>query len=226
MNLREIFNTWYEPLKQFLNSQEFINIGKQVNADRANYTVIPKQGSDLLFRVFNITDYNSLKVIILGQDPYSNPLDAFDGLAFSNAALYSPQPSLRNILKEVEVDIYDGFDLNAIGNLDLTRWSNQGVLLINTAMSVKQHLPDSHTALWRPFTLAVIKAICERNDIVWLLWGKKAEAYKQFIKNSSHSVIINGHPSPLNTYNPFLGCKCFSRCNTELEARNKSKIIW
>jgi len=224
--MRKTFKTWYEPLRTFIQSKEFVNIALNIRKDRNTHTIIPKEGSDLFFKVFRETNYDSLKVVILGLDPYHTDNGAYDGLAFSNSTLAKPQPSLQNILTEVESDVYNGLNLERMSNYSLYNWAEQNVLLINTAMSVRTGQPDSHTALWRPFTLAVIKAICERNDIVWLLWGKKAEAYKQFIKNSSHSVIINGHPSPLNTYNPFLGCKCFSRCNTELEARNKSKIIW
>ena len=208
MKLRELFETWYEPLKLFLNSQQFISIGKQIVRDRHNYEIIPKKDSDIMFKVFRVTPYESVKVVILGQDPYYNPIDAFDGLAFSNSTLLNAQPSLRNILKEVETDIYDSFDLSTIGDLDLTRWAKQGVLLINTAMSVKQHLPNSHTELWRPFTAAIIKTICEKDDIIWLLWGTKANAYKSLITNKSHAVISSGHPSPLNTYNPFLKSLC------------------
>jgi uracil-DNA glycosylase len=230
MKIRELFETWYEPLKSFLNSQGFISIGKQIAKDRQHYEIIPSKTDDLMFKVFRITPYDSVKVVILGQDPYYNPIDAFDGLAFSNSTLLNAQPSLRNILKEVEVDIYDSFDLNTIGDLDLTRWAEQGVLLINTAMSVKQHLANSHTELWRPFTLAVIKAICERNDIVWILWGRKAQNYKQFIKNSSHAILESAHPSPLGCHYEapikFTGSKPFSKCNKELESRNLKSIIW
>lgn len=226
MNLEKTFNTWYNPLKLFLNSKEFIKIGRQVNKDREHYTVIPEYNSDILFRVFNITDYNKLSIIILGQTPYSNPIDAYDGLAFSNSTLISAQPSLLNILREVEEDIYDSFDLNTIGDLDLSRWSKQGILLLNTAMTVKQHLPESHIDIWNPFLRAVIGAINQRNDIVWLLWGSAAKSYKKYIRNSSHVIIESGHPSPQNLTVVFRGTKPFSKANFELSCRNKQIIKW
>lgn len=225
MNFKEHFNTWHEPLKPFIESEQFKLIARRINTDREHYNVIPPKGSDLFFKVFNTTNYNKLRVVILGLDPYHTP-GAYDGLAFSNSTLISPQPSLKNILKEVENDIYDGFNLERTSEYSLYSWAEQGVLLINTAMSVKEKLPESHLHLWRPFTEFWIKKLQEKNDIIWMLWGKKAESYKHLITNKSHYKLISGHPSPLNTYNPFLGCQCFSKCNEQLKARNLEEIIW
>lgn len=221
---KETFESWYEPLKEFITSEEFIKIGRQVNKERKQHIVIPGYQSDLLFKVFRVTDYNTLKVVIIGQDPYSNPLNAYDGLAFSNSNLINPQPSLRNILKEVENDIYNGLNLDS--DINLNRWAKQGVLLINTAMTVRQFQPESHLHIWLPFTLTVINAINRKNDIIWLLWGNKAQRFERYINNKSHVIIKSGHPSPLNTTHPFIGCKCFSQTNKELKIRNKKEVIW
>lgn len=226
MTIKEQFGTWYEPLKEFLESYQFKSIPANINSDRITHIVIPEKGSELFFKVFRVTDYNSLKVIVLGQDPYSNPIEAYDGLAFSNSTLFHPQPSLRNILKEVEDDIYDGFNIERIGNLSLYEWAAQGVLLLNTALSVRQGEPESHLEIWRPFTEFVIRKLQTKQDLVWLLWGNKAISYKKFITNPSHAIIESGHPSSLNTTNPFKGCKCFSKCNEQLRIRNLKKIIW
>jgi len=228
--LKTLFESWYNSLENFLINPAFSNIAKQVNKDRLKYNVIPEKGSDLFFRAFRETNYNNLKVVILGQDPYSNPADAFDGLAFSNSKLLHPQPSLRNIIKEVENDIYNGFNPERIANLDLSSWAKQGVLLINTAHTVIQNRPESHLKYWISFTRAIINAINNRDNIVWLLWGRKAQKYKNYIINPSHAIIETAHPSPLGCSNnapiPFIGSKCFSKANDELQVRNLKEIIW
>lgn len=222
---KELFDTWAEPLQEFLESKEFTKIAANLKKEYAYYSVIPED-TKLLFKVFRETPYNSLKVIILGQDPYSNPENAYDGLAFSNSNLFSPQPSLRTILKEVENDVYDGFDLNTLADLDLTKWSKQGILLLNTALSVRHKEPESHLHIWNKFTNFVINKLQDKNDLVWMLWGRKSQKYKNYITNKSHAILEAGHPSPLNTANPFLGCKCFSKANEELKTRNLKEIIW
>jgi len=230
MDLKSEFKTWFPELKTFLQSGMFLNIAKSVRQDRFKHVVIPSQGSPLLFKVFRTVEYSKVKVVILAQDPYSNPVEAYDGLAFSNSGLLAPQPSLRNILQEVENDIYDGFSLERQAELSLYPWAEQGVLLINTALTVRQQSPGSHLQLWYPFMIEVIGALNRRNDIVWLLWGRKAQHFEKYITNPSHAIIKTAHPSPLGCrYNapiPFLGSKCFSKANRKLEIRNKKEIIW
>lgn len=225
MELKQHFETWYEPLKDFVESEKFITIGKQIRDDRVKHSVIPNQGSELLFKVFRLTPYNKIKIIILGLDPYHTP-GAYDGLAFSNSSLTQPQPSLRNILTEVESDVYNGLNLNRVTDYSLYSWAEQGVLLINTALTVREGQPESHLHIWKPFTEYWINKLQERNDIIWMLFGRKAESYKHLITNPSHYKIVTGHPSPLNTSNPFKGCKCFSQCNEQLRARNLEIINW
>ena len=226
---------WYEQLNGFIHQGYLTEIAKKVNLERKKKNVIPEKGSKLMFKAFRETPYNSVKVIILGQDPYhtiENGRCVFDGLAFSNSASLKPQPSLKNILEEVERDVYDGFKLDRIAKLSLYSWAHQGVLLVNTSHSVAKGSPGSHLALWKPFTLKVIEALNRKNDIVWLLWGGKSLAFKKYITNPSHAVIGTSHPSPLAVnkpvqgYPPFKESGCFSKVNEELEMRNKSKIMW
>lgn len=226
---------WYEQLKDFIHSGKLAEIARKVNAERKTKPVIPEKGSRLMFKAFRETPYNQVKTIILGQDLYHTKINkkpVFDGLAFSNSASLHPQPSLKNILDEVERDIYEGFNLDRSAKISLYGWAHQGVLLVNTSHSVVEGKPGSHLALWEPFALSVVEALNKKNDIVWLLWGAKAIAYKKYITNPSHAVICTSHPSPLSVhksvqgYPPFKGSGCFSKANEELEVRNKGKIIW
>lgn len=212
-------NDWYNLLKDIIESTYFINLGKFIARERTKYKIYPDTTEDI-FSVFRSTPLSKLKVVILGQDPYHD--GSYDGLAFSNKSNKKRlSPSLINILKEVRRDIYKGMDIEL--NPDLHRWAEQGVLLINTALSVRAGMPNSHKNEWREFSEYLIKSI-DNQDIIFMYWGKEAQYFSKF--NILGTVIVSGHPSPLNTTNPFIGCGCFSDCNRELEARNKSKIIW
>jgi uracil-DNA glycosylase len=228
-------NQWYEELNGFIHHGHLANIARKVNVERMTKPVVPEKGSGLMFKAFRETPYNKVKVIILGQDPYHtiiNKRPVFDGLAFSNSTSLRPQPSLENILDEVERDIYDGMKLDRVAKLSLYSWAHQGVLLVNTSHSVVKGQPGSHLEFWKPFTLKVIEALNEKNDLVWLLWGAKSIVFKQYVTNPSHAVICTSHPSPLSAnkkvqeYPAFNGSRCFSQVNEALEARNQSKIVW
>jgi len=220
---------WYEVLKEYLESNEFLQIAKNIAKDRKRYIIYPPQNSDLLFKVFRIVPYNEVKVIILGQDPYHGE-DQYDGLAFSNSTLNKAQPSLANILEEVENDIYDGFNLDRVSNLSLYGWAEQGILLTNTAHTVIKGQPSSHLLYWKNFTLNVVEALNKRDDIIWLLWGRHAQNFKQYIKNPTHKIIETSHPSPLGCFKeapiPFVDSKCFSKTNQYLKELGKKQIIW
>lgn len=225
---KQVFgDEWYKLLEKFLLSQEMRNISYTVAQDRIKGNVIPSAGSETLFRVFKDLQPSNIKVIILAQDPYPQP-DIYDGYAFSNSNSLDASPSLKNIISEIEKEYPKEF------NLDRMDWKyliNQGVFSINTALSLREHMPGSHLKIWYNFTVNWIKTLNnEYNDIIWLLWGRKAQAYKSFITNKSHSVIETSHPSPLGCTNnapiSFIDSKCFSKTNYELEIRNKNKIIW
>lgn len=221
---------WYNKLKEYVESKEFLRIGLDINIDRKTYVIYPLKDSDTLFKVFRVVPYNKVKVVILGQDPYHNRPDAFDGLSFSNSLIDKPQPSLVNILEEVENDIYDGFNIDRLTNYSLYNWAEQGVLLTNTAHTVIKDRPASHMKRWRKFTRLMIEALNDRDNIVWLLWGRHAQNYEEFIKNPSHRIIKTSHPSPLGYLKdapiPFSGSKCFSKTNEYLREMNLKEIKW
>lgn len=182
-----------------------------------------------VFRAFNECPVEDLKVVILGQDPYHD--GSATGLAFDN--LREPEklsPSLKAIIKEIqdcpiEDTIYfmseEDKTTSYLGHLP-----SQGVLLLNTALTVEHGKAGSHAKLWQEFTEQLIKDINRKDNIVWILWGNHAKKYKKFIDNNTHYLIEGGHPSPLNTSVPFSGGKYFSECNSFLRTVNKSPIEW
>ena len=220
---------WYNKLKHYVESTEFKLIGSNIAQERKKYIILPPQGSELFLKVFRITSYDEVKVVILGQDLYHGD-GQFDGLAFSNSTLDSPQPSLANILEEVENDIYDGFNLERISNFSLYNWAEQGVFLVNAAHTVIKGRPASHMRFWKGFTKEVVKALNDKENLVWLLWGRFAQDYAKYITNDNHKIIMASHPSPLGHLKdapiPFSGSKCFSKCNEYLKDKGLKEIKW
>jgi uracil-DNA glycosylase len=205
-----------------LNSQLAV-ISSVLIEHRKDSTILPLAGDPLLFQAFRETSYDNVKVVILGQDPYHD--GAFNGLAFGNGSstefkTKGISPSLRNIL--VEVERTEGIKPNP----NLYAWARQGVLLINTAHTVLEGVAGSHLELWREFTDLVLAALCKKDDLVWMLWGSKAQAFLPSITNKTHCVIQAGHPSPLNNTHPFVGCNCFQECNNQLKAKKYELIVW
>jgi len=225
MNLKMLFGEeWYSALETMLKSVYWGNLGQKIAKERKMYTVYPEKGSDLLFKAFRTTPLSEVKVVILGQDPYHD--GSYDGFAFSNRESLRLSPSLMNILKEVEADVYDGFQVSQ--SPELERWAEQGVLLINTAHTVRKGNPASHLEYWSRFTQQVILKLLEQDQpIVWIVWGKKAmEVLKSTGKNNKHKVIISPHPSPFSAHTGFFGSKPFSRANEYLESHGKGQIRW
>lgn len=169
------------------------------------------------------TDLNEIKVVILGQDPYHTP-GAAEGLAFSVPASQKIPPSLINIYKEIDDDI--GAHKNQTGHLK--NWQEQGVLLLNTVLTVEAHRPKSHSGKgWEIFTTEVIKYLNEnRPHLVFMLWGRDARNKKSLIDTSKHLVLEAAHPSPLSAHNGFFGCKHFSKCNQFLKENGEKEIVW
>lgn len=223
MNFKKLFGEeWYEALKSLLNSEYFKKLGKRVAQERRMYAIYPEKNSDSLFKAFRTTPVSKVKVIILGQDPYHD--GSFDGFAFSNKNKPKLSPSLQNILKEVEDDVYDGFKLNL--DPDLERWAEQGVLLINTAHSVIKGNPGSHLEYWKPFTKYVLSILANQDKpIVWMLWGRKAQNAVINIKiPDNHLVLKSSHPSPFSAQEGFFGSKPFSKANKFLG--NGNMVNW
>ena len=178
----------------------------------------------LIFNAFNLCDFEEVKVIILGQDPYHGP-DQAHGLSFSVRKNIPFPPSLKNIIKELENDIGVKFQQND-GNL--SKWAKQGVFLLNTTLTVEKSKPLSHSKIgWELFTDKVIELLSEKKqNLVFILWGKHAQAKNQLIDNSKHLVISSTHPSPLSAHRGFFGSKPFSQTNKFLLSNNIKEINW
>ena len=184
-------------------------------------TVYPPK--EKIFNAFSLIDYENLKVVIIGQDPYHQANQA-QGLAFSTPAQIKNPPSMVNILKEVHSDIGN----SQCDNGDLTPWAQQGVLLINTILTVEDSSPKSHEKKgWEIFTDNIIKYISQNNEnIIFILWGTPAIKKSKLIDENKHFILTAPHPSPLSSYRGFFGCKHFSKTNELLKSIGKEPIVW
>ena len=211
---------WQELLKDELNSQNFVNIVKFLNSQTA--VIYPPK--DLIFNAFNLCKIENLKVIIIAQDPYHNPQEAM-GLAFSVPQGVRIPPSLKNIFKELIDDINSNILVNI--SSDLSDWARQGVLLLNSALTVEKNRPVSHAKIgWQGFINGVIKIInLKFNHCVFMLWGNHAKSLSPLIDPNSHLILQAAHPSPL-ARGAFFGSRHFSKCNEYLLAHSKTPIKW
>lgn len=177
-----------------------------------------------IFRAFKECPLENLKVVILGQDPYHD--GSANGLCFDVLKGKKVPPSLNNIFKEMVNDV--PVQKSTEEDSYLGHLPKQGVLLLNTALTVTPKSPGSHTELWRKFTESVVVSLNRVDNLVWILWGNHAKAFKPLITNSTHVLIEGGHPSPLNTSksSPFIGGKYFSTCNEILKLKTKEEIKW
>ncbi len=216
-----IAEDWKRILADEFSKPYFEELVSFVKMEYASGTVYPA-GRDI-FRAFDKCEFDNLKVVIIGQDPYHGPGQA-NGLCFSvNDGIAFP-PSLQNIFKEVHSDI--GTPIPISGNLD--RWAEQGVLLLNAVLTVRAHNAASHAGRgWEQFTDAVVRAIAERKQgVVYMLWGSYAQKKGAIASPSSNLILKAVHPSPLSAYRGFFGCKHFSMANDYLESIGKEKIVW
>ena len=222
---------WLKILQPVLSSPEMYSTMEQVEKLYKKGNVFPYRKD--WFNAFKITPYNNLKVLIIGQDPYhdiKNDKPTAHGLAFSyqkssDIDAYEP-PSLKNILREVETDIHDGMCFGECLETDLTRWAKQGVLLLNTALTVEQNKPGSHMSIWKPITQQFIKHITVNNPrLVCMLWGNFAKSLKPYIHTNCH-ILESGHPSPLSANKGlWFGNKHFSKANQIIEKLNGKEYI-
>ncbi len=215
--------TWKDVIGAEKKQAYFQHILQQVQQARAAGRVVyPPQAE--VFNAFKLTEFEQVKVVILGQDPYHGPNQAH-GLAFSVKPGVAPPPSLVNMYKELASDI-SGFQIPNHGYL--VRWAEQGVLLLNTVLTVEQGQAHSHANFgWETFTDRVIAALNEqRENVVFLLWGSHAQKKGQFIDRKKHCVLTAPHPSPLSAHRGFLGCRHFSKANQYLQAHNIVQINW
>ncbi len=217
----QIEEGWKQALAEEFNKPYFAEIKSFLLAEKlAGKTIYPP--GPLIFNAFNQTPFAAVKVVVLGQDPYHNPGEAM-GLSFSVPRGIKTPPSLLNIYKEIKNSL--GIPTPPHG--DLTRWAEQGVLLLNAMLTVEARQPASHQKIgWQTFTDAVIRTISEQKEgVVFLLWGNFARSKKPLIDHLRHFVLESAHPSPL-AGNAFQGCGHFVRTNEILEKQGKAEIDW
>ncbi len=211
---------WDIVLKDEFNKSYFRDLGCFIKNEYKNKIVYPKYKD--IFKALKLTDYNDVSVVILGQDPYHGVNEAH-GLSFSVQDGVPMPPSLRNIFKELELDL--GIKKTTT---DLTSWANQGVLLLNSIMTVVKDSPLSHKARgWEIFTDKIIEKLGERQKpVVFILWGSYARSKKELIKGKNHYIIESVHPSPLSASRGFFGSKPFSKTNNFLRKNGIKEIDW
>lgn len=211
---------WTEVLEPIKNSDYFKNLWVKVKQEYASTKCFPPKNQ--IFRAIELTPFEEVKVVIIGQDPYHNDFQA-NGLCFSVSDQVSAPPSLKNIFKELENDL----GIKKTSN-ELDSWAKQGVLLLNATLTVRAHQPNAHKDLgWEKFTDFIIKNISDKKrDVVFVLWGAFAQKKENLIDSSKHLVLKSPHPSPFSVHRGFFGSRPFSRINQFLEEKGKSKIEW
>ena len=216
-----INNDWLEPLKPEFSKPYYKALYAKVKEEYSNNLVFPP--SNEIFSAFELTPLSDVKVVIIGQDPYHNVGQAH-GLCFSVKPEVAIPPSLVNIYKELESDL----GCYVPNNGYLVKWAKQGVLLLNTVLTVKAHQANSHRGIgWEEFTNAAISVLNEQDrPIVFILWGAPAQTKKKMLTNPKHLILEAPHPSPLSAYRGFFGSKPFSKTNAFLEKNGLTAIDW
>jgi uracil-DNA glycosylase len=232
MNLRpevEIEKSWHKILKDYFETESFKDLTAFVQAEYSGNIsgkkVYPEPEN--IFKALTLTPFDEVKVVILGQDPYHGDGQAM-GLSFSVPEEVRNPPSLRNIFKELEVELGEKSEAEVKFNGDLSCWAKQGVLLLNSVLTVEAGKPGSHSKKgWGDFTDQVIKKISEEKEgVVFILWGNYAKQKLNLIDEDKHLVLMSPHPSPLSAYSGFFGNDHFIKANQWLESKSKKKIEW
>lgn len=218
----KIDGSWKKVLKDEFNKEYFGQIVGHLRIEKAAGHIIYPPGA-LIFNAFNLTPFENVKVVLLGQDPYHGKGQAH-GLCFSVQDGIKPPPSLVNIYKEINKDI--GLPIPNHGNL--TKWAQQGVLMLNASLTVRAAEPNSHSKIgWADFTDAVIRKVSDqKKGVVFLLWGKFAQAKQELIDETKHQVLKAAHPSPYSADAGFFGCRHFSKTNEYLMKEGLDPIDW
>ena len=216
-----ITNDWQQPLEVEFKKPYYKDLYKKVLEEYRSRQIFPNP--DDIFNAFHLTPLKDVKVVILGQDPYHNDGQAH-GLCFSVKPDVEVPPSLVNIYKELQDDLGCRIPNNGY----LVKWAKQGVLMLNTVLTVRAHQANSHRGSgWEQFTDAVIRAVdAQDRPIVFLLWGRPAQMKKSMLHNPKHLILEAPHPSPLSAYRGFFGCKHFSQTNAFLEKNGLAPIDW
>lgn len=217
-----IDQSWKQQLTDEFEKPYFEQIVGFLKEEKKQGKVIYPPGPQI-FNAFSTTPFHTVKVVIIGQDPYHNPGQAH-GLCFSVADGVQPPPSLVNIFKEIQSDL--GVAISNSGNLE--KWARQGVLLLNASLTVEAHQANSHSQIgWHTFTDEVIRKVSEgKEHVVFMLWGRFAQNKSVLIDGSKHLVLKAAHPSPLSAYNGWFGCGHFSKANAYLREHGQPPIDW
>ena len=219
----KIHESWLKFIKSEFDKEYMKNIKKSIlNYKKSGKIIYPKNNE--IFNALNLTDFEKTKVIILGQDPYHGPGQAH-GLSFSVKDGIKPPPSLINIFKEIESDLSINVEK---GNGNLTRWAKQGVLLLNSLLTVEKGKPLSHKEIgWETLTDKIIEVLNQnKRGLVFILWGSHARSKKYLISQNKNLIIESSHPSPLSAHRGFIGSRPFSRTNKYLVKNNMNPINW
>lgn len=226
---KETNNHWDKVIEEYLNSsdnnyehqKDYLNLINFIDNERKSYNVYPSKEN--VFNALKHTDFYDVSVVIIGQDPYHEKGQAH-GLCFSVPKGIKVPPSLKNIFKEMKSDL----DCTISQNGDLTKWADQGVLLLNTVLTVREHSANSHKGKgWEKFTDMLITKLNEREKLViFVLWGNDAQKKELLITNPKHHILKASHPSPLSAYHGFFGCKHFSKINEILISNGNKPIDW
>jgi len=212
-------NDWNNVLDDVMHEQWFLNMINNVKNEYKTKTIFPLEKD--IFKAFNLTSFKNTKVVILGQDPYHGTNEAH-GLAFSVYENIKTPPSLVNIFKELNDDL----GIKRV-NSDLSDWAREGVLLLNSILTVQKDTPLSHSKIgWEKFTDEVIKKLSDRGNVIFILWGSFARGKKKLINLETNYIIESAHPSPLSCYRGFFGSKPFSKVNSILKMNGFSEINW
>lgn len=220
--LPSLDQSWKSYLGDEVEAPYFKQLEQRLSSEKERgYTIYPPQ--EYIFNAYAQTPFEDVKVVIIGQDPYHNPNQA-NGLAFAVNKGFQQPPSLQNIFKEIQQDI--GTPIPDHG--DLTGWAQQGVLLLNTVLTVRAHQARSHCGIgWESFTSKTIERLSQQKEgLVFLLWGKDAQAKAELINEEKHFILEASHPSPYSANRGFFGCRHFSQTNEILKSIGKDPINW
>lgn len=224
VDILQIEDSWYEILKNYFRSINFQNTMKVLKEDMKTHSIYPKISD--IFNAYNSTSFEKVKVVIIGQDPYINYGEAH-GLAFSVPEGIEIPPSLNNIFQELDNDLEGGLEIPEHGCLQ--NWANQGVLLLNSVLTVKAGKSKSHVNIgWQSLTNHTVRQLSNIREkgLIFLLWGNDAKEKERLIDTKKHYVLKAAHPSPYSASYGFFGCKHFSKTNRLLELQNLEPINW
>ena len=217
----QIESSWKKKLIESFQSESFIRLKKFLKLEKATQIIYP--AGNKIFSAFNLCPFESVKIVIIGQDPYHGPKQA-NGLCFSVSDGIKPPPSLQNIFRELKDDL--DLEIPSSGNLE--HWAEQGVLMLNATLTVRARQAGSHQKKgWEEFTDNVIRTLSEeKENLIYLLWGRYAQNKAQIIDNEKHYILTAAHPSPFSAHSGFFGCKHFSKTNEILKKLNQKPIKW